>query len=154
MKAILITTSLAALISVAAISASTPNEPLNAPKNSFSRNHTAVALARSLEYDFARPAIRDNYYAELDKLADAIIKEDYLVSLRGHADSIGGYKYNWVLSDSRAIHVKEYLVSKGVKQERIVTTPYGFTVPIASNKTAAGRQKNRRVEISLKKAND
>jgi len=151
MKAILITTSLAALISVAAISASTTNE---APKHTSSRSHAAVALAKSLEYDFARPAIRDNYYAELDKLADAIIKEDYLVSLRGHADSIGGYKYNWVLSDSRAIHVKEYLVSKGVKQERIVTTPYGFTVPIASNKTAAGRQKNRRVEISLKKANE
>jgi OOP family OmpA-OmpF porin len=154
MKAILITTSLAALISVAAISASTGNSPLKSPKHSFTRSHAGVALAKSLEYDFAKPSIRDNYYTELDKLADAIIKEDYLVSLRGHADSIGGYKYNWVLSDSRAIHVKEYLVSKGVKQERIVTTPFGFTVPVASNKTAAGRQKNRRVEISLKKANE
>lgn len=154
MKAILMTTSLAALISVAAISANTRKEPVRATKANVTRSHAALALAKSLEYDFAKPAIRDNYYAELDKLADAIIKEDYLVSLRGHADSIGGYKYNWVLSDSRAIHVKEYLVSKGVKQERIVTTPYGFTVPIASNKTASGRQKNRRVEISLKKANE
>jgi outer membrane protein OmpA-like peptidoglycan-associated protein len=154
MKAILITTSLATLISVAAITASTKPSELKASKTNVSRSHAAPALAKSLEYDFARPAIRDNYYAELDRLADAIIKADYLVSLSGHADSIGGYKYNWVLSDSRAIHVKEYLVSKGVKQERIVTTPYGFTKPIASNKTAAGRQKNRRVEISLKKANE
>ena len=154
MKTILISTTLAALISVAAISANTRKGIAESPKPSVSRNHAALALAKSLEYDFAKPAIRNNYYAELDKLADAIIKEDYLVSLRGHADSIGGYKYNWVLSDSRAIHVKEYLVSKGVKQERIVTTPFGFTVPVASNKTAAGRQKNRRVEISLKKAND
>ncbi|HEX8608889.1 MAG TPA: OmpA family protein, partial [Pedobacter sp.] len=106
---------------------------------------------KKLEYDFNKPSVRDAYFKKLDQLAEAVISEDYAVSLKGHADAIGAYKYNWVLSDKRAISVKDYLVSKGVKGDRIVTTPYGSTVPIATNKTAAGRQKNRRVEIELKK---
>lgn len=110
-----------------------------------------AALTKNLEYDSAKPSIRNAYFTNLDQLAKAINEGNYAVSLRGHADSIGKYKYNWVLSDKRAISVKEYLISKGVKEDRIVTTPFGSTVPIASNKTAAGRQKNRRVEIELKK---
>ncbi|MEJ7556679.1 MAG: OmpA family protein [Pedobacter sp.] len=108
-------------------------------------------LAKKLEYDFNKPAVRDSYYKKLDQLAEAVIADDYAVSLKGHADGIGAYKYNWVLSDKRAVSVKDYLITKGVKSERIVTTPFGSTVPIATNKTAAGRQKNRRVEIELKK---
>lgn len=111
----------------------------------------APALTKNLEYDSGKPSIRQVYYSNLDKLAAAIKAEDYAVSLRGHADSVGTYKYNWVLSDHRAVSVKKYLVSKGVKEDRIVTTPFGSTIPIASNKTAAGRQKNRRVEVELKK---
>ncbi|QPH41287.1 OmpA family protein [Pedobacter endophyticus] len=108
-------------------------------------------LTKNLEYDFDKPSLRTAYYKKLDQLADAMISDNYAVSLRGHADGIGAYKYNWVLSDKRAISVKDYLVSKGVEADRIVTTPFGSTLPIASNKTASGRQKNRRVEISLKK---
>ncbi|SDZ97169.1 OmpA family protein [Pedobacter hartonius] len=113
-----------------------------------------AALPRKLEYDNAKPVIRSIYYSNLDQLAKTIKDDNYAVSLRGHADSVGRYKYNWVLSDNRAISVKKYLVSKGVKEDRIVTTPYGSTVPVASNKTAAGRQKNRRVEIELKKISE
>jgi len=108
-------------------------------------------LTKNLEYDFNKPAVRDAYYKKLDLLAKAVIDNDYAVSLKGHADAIGPYKYNWVLSDKRAINVKDYLINKGVKENRIVTTPFGSTVPIATNKTASGRQKNRRVEIVLKK---
>ncbi|MET1056974.1 MAG: OmpA family protein [Pedobacter sp.] len=112
-----------------------------------------AALTKKLEYDTDKPSIRDAYYSNLDELAKTIREDNYAVSVRGHADSRGRYKYNWVLSDKRAISVKDYLVSKGVKENRIITTPYGSTVPIATNSTAAGRQKNRRVEIELKKIN-
>jgi outer membrane protein OmpA-like peptidoglycan-associated protein len=108
-------------------------------------------LPKKLEYDFNKPSVRDAYYKKLDALAQTVISDDYAVSLKGHADGIGAYKYNWVLSDKRAISVKDYLVSKGVKDDRIVTTPFGSTVPIATNATPEGRQKNRRVEIELKK---
>lgn len=118
------------------------------------KRSSAVALAdltKPLEYDFNKPSVRDAYYKILDQLAETVIADQYAVSLKGHADAIGAYKYNWVLSDKRAVSVKDYLVSKGVKGEHIITTPFGSTVPIASNKTASGRQKNRRVEIELKK---
>lgn len=109
-----------------------------------------VAGIDNLEYDFAKASIRDDYYTDLDKLAQTVIADDYVLSLRGHADSIGNYVANWKLSDKRALEVKDYLVSKGVKEERIVTSPYGSTIPIATNTTPEGRQKNRRVEIKLK----
>jgi OOP family OmpA-OmpF porin len=54
-----------------------------------------------------------------------------------------------VLSDKRALVVKNYLVGKGVQEDKIATTPFGSTVPVASNKTAEGRQRNRCVEISV-----
>lgn len=111
------------------------------------------AVAKKIEFDNDRPSIRKAYYDNLNQLADALKDEKYAVTLRGHADSVGRYKYNWVLSDNRAISVKNYLISKGIAKERIITTPFGSTVPIASNKTAAGRQKNRRVEIELKEIN-
>ncbi|WP_255501962.1 OmpA family protein [Olivibacter sp. SDN3] len=72
-----------------------------------------------------------------------------MVKLGGHADSIGPYVYNWHLSKSRADEVKSYLVSKGVDETRISSTEFGNTQPIASNETAEGRQKNRRVEIEV-----
>ncbi len=107
-------------------------------------------VTKNLEYDFAKASVRTTYFSNLNKLAKLVIDDGYVVSLRGHADSIGQFKPNWVLSEKRAVEVKDYLVSKGVKKEHIVTVPFGSTVPIASNKTEAGRQKNRRVEIRLK----
>jgi outer membrane protein OmpA-like peptidoglycan-associated protein len=109
------------------------------------------ASFKKMEFDSAKPSIRSTYYGNLEQLVTTLKSSKYAVTLRGHADSIGKYKYNWVLSDNRAISVKNYLISKGIPQERIITTPFGSTLPIASNKTASGRQKNRRVEIELRK---
>jgi OOP family OmpA-OmpF porin len=53
------------------------------------------------------------------------------------------------LSKDRAESVKNYLISKGANASRIEATGYGMTQPIATNKTAAGRQDNRRVEFTL-----
>jgi outer membrane protein OmpA-like peptidoglycan-associated protein len=152
MKTTLITTSLAALLFVGTVTATKNFGDKAAARHGIASGTAFAALPKVLEYDFAKPVIRKSYYANLDRLAQAAIKDNYLVALAGHADSIGSYKPNWVLSDKRAIQVKEYLVSKGVKEDRIVTTPFGSTVPIVSNKTAEGRQKNRRVEITLKDA--
>jgi outer membrane protein OmpA-like peptidoglycan-associated protein len=107
-------------------------------------------VTRNIEYDFAKASVRTAYNTNLNKLAKLIIEDDYVVSLRGHADSIGQYKPNWVLSEKRAVEVKNYLIAKGVQKNRIVAIPYGSTIPIATNKTEEGRQKNRRVEIKLK----
>lgn len=117
---------------------------------SIDKSTLIAEVTRNIEYDFAKASVRNAYYDNLNRLAKLVIDDDYVVSLRGHADSIGKYKPNWVLSEKRAVEVKDYLVAKGVKKERIVAIPYGSTIPIATNKTAEGRQKNRRVEIKLK----
>lgn len=150
MKIFLITTSMAALFLVGAINAPKIKLSDEEPKAvATSKRASVAALLKNMEYDNDRSLVRSRYYADLDKLAAAIKSENYTVSLRGHADSIGPYKYNWVLSDKRALLVKNYLVSKGVKEDKVVTTPFGSTAPVASNKTEAGRQRNRRVEISV-----
>jgi outer membrane protein OmpA-like peptidoglycan-associated protein len=118
--------------------------------HNFDKTALLAEVTRNLEYDFSKASVRAAYYNNLNKLAKVVIDDDYVVSLRGHADSIGSYKPNWVLSEKRAVAVKDYLISKGVKKDRIVAIPFGSTIPIATNKTAEGRQKNRRVEIKLK----
>jgi OOP family OmpA-OmpF porin len=67
----------------------------------------------------------------------------------GHTDWIGTDAYNQKLSVRRADAVKQYLVSKGIEPNRIYTEGKGESQPIADNKTAAGRAKNRRVEIEV-----
>jgi OOP family OmpA-OmpF porin len=67
----------------------------------------------------------------------------------GHADSIGSDEYNQRLSVRRAESVKAYLTSKGLEPNRVYTEGKGEKQPVASNKTADGRAKNRRTEIEV-----
>ncbi|RZJ73435.1 MAG: OmpA family protein, partial [Flavobacterium sp.] len=87
--------------------------------------------------------------ATLDKVAKLMIDNDAALKLGGYADNKGGYVYNWKLSKARAEAVKAYLVSQGANESRIAATEYGYTKPIASNKSKHGRQKNRRVEVKF-----
>ena len=70
------------------------------------------------------------------------------VQIDGHADNIGNAAYNMTLSEKRAEAVKAYFVSKGIDPNRLTTKGFGITKPAASNKTKAGRAKNRRVELT------
>lgn len=74
---------------------------------------------------------------------------DMHLAIDGHTDNVGTDEYNQTLSDNRANAVKEYFISKGISESRITSAGHGETMPIADNKTAAGRQKNRRVEMKL-----
>ncbi len=67
----------------------------------------------------------------------------------GHTDSIGTDAYNQKLSIRRAESVKAYLQGKGIEANRIYTEGKGEKQPVADNKTAEGRAKNRRVEIEV-----
>jgi outer membrane protein OmpA-like peptidoglycan-associated protein len=67
----------------------------------------------------------------------------------GHTDNVGKEDYNQTLSENRANAVKQYFISKGIAESRITSAGHGMSMPIADNKTAAGRQKNRRVELKL-----
>ncbi|HMK27422.1 MAG TPA: OmpA family protein [Chitinophagaceae bacterium] len=71
------------------------------------------------------------------------------VKIEAHTDNAGDDNANMTLSNDRAAAVKAYLVSKGISEDRITTEGFGETTPIADNNTAAGRMKNRRVEIKV-----
>lgn len=71
------------------------------------------------------------------------------VEIAGHTDSVASQAYNLELSQRRAESVKRFLVAHGISPARLTTVGYGETRPIATNATAAGRQKNRRVVFHI-----
>jgi OmpA-OmpF porin, OOP family len=71
------------------------------------------------------------------------------LKIDGHTDNVGSDELNMKLSDGRAASVKKYLVSKGVDESRLESEGFGETTPVEDNKTAAGRTKNRRVEMKV-----
>jgi outer membrane protein OmpA-like peptidoglycan-associated protein len=72
-----------------------------------------------------------------------------VIEIAGHTDSTGTDQYNQQLSERRAAAVAAYLGTRSVRQDRIITVGEGEARPIASNDTDAGRQQNRRVELTL-----
>ncbi|MEO6490948.1 MAG: OmpA family protein [Ferruginibacter sp.] len=90
-------------------------------------------------------------FKSLDEVAKIMNADDLLrIQIDGHTDSQGDSAKNHTLSHNRAKAVKDYLISKGVPEDRTSSTGYGETKPIADNKTAAGRAKNRRVEMTVR----
>jgi outer membrane protein OmpA-like peptidoglycan-associated protein len=109
-----------------------------------------VTFESGLLYDFdsdvVKPAARENLRA----LAASLEKypgSDLLIL--GHTDSVGTAEYNKRLSVRRADAAAEYLVAQGVARSRIVTGGLGEEEPLAPNADAAGRQRNRRVEVAI-----
>jgi len=86
----------------------------------------------------------------IDQLAEFLRKHSGRnVLVEGHTDSVGSETYNIGLSQRRADAVKTALIARGILPDRIMTRGYGEQFPIAANSTAAGRQKNRRVEVII-----
>jgi OOP family OmpA-OmpF porin len=104
---------------------------------------------KNLEFDLGKATIREKSFPTLDRVADLLVQKNFSLKLAGHTDNTGSMATNLRLSKDRAEAIKAYLVSKGANASRIEATGYGPNQPIASNKTAAGRQQNRRVEFSL-----
>lgn len=103
----------------------------------------------NLEFETGKSDIRPKSYASLNEVAALMVRKNLSLKLAGHTDNTGNRALNMRLSKDRAESVKSYLVSKGVNPSRIEATGYGQDQPIASNKTAAGRQQNRRVEFTI-----
>ena len=109
-----------------------------------------VTYAADAFFDFDKSVLKPEGRAKLDDLVGKIqgINLEVIIAV-GHTDSIGSDAYNQRLSVRRAEAVKAYLVSKGIERNRIYTEGKGKKQPIASNATAEGRAKNRRVEVEV-----
>jgi OmpA-OmpF porin, OOP family len=106
--------------------------------------------AKGVYFETGKDVIKKESYDDLDNLA-TILKTDPTidVSIEGHTDNVGDAAKNKTLSQKRADACKTYLVNKGISTENLVSTGYGDTKPVADNKTAPGKAKNRRVEFIL-----
>jgi OOP family OmpA-OmpF porin len=109
-----------------------------------------VTFAADVFFDFDKSVLKPEGKAKLDDLVGKLktVALEVIIAI-GHTDNIGTKEYNQKLSVRRAEAVKAYLVSKGIEPNRIYTEGKGLTQPIADNRTAAGRAKNRRVEIEV-----
>jgi len=109
-----------------------------------------VTYAADAFFDFDKYALKPEGKAKLDDLASKMsgLNLEVIIGV-GHTDSVGTKEYNQKLSERRANTVKEYLVSKGIEKNRVYTEGKGLTQPVADNKTAEGRAKNRRVEVEV-----
>jgi OOP family OmpA-OmpF porin len=111
---------------------------------------TKVTYAADAFFDFDKSVLKPEGRAKLDDLVGKVkdINLEVIIAV-GHTDSVGTDAYNQRLSVRRAEAVKAYLVSKGIEKNRVYTEGKGEKQPVADNKTAEGRAKNRRVEIEV-----
>jgi len=101
-------------------------------------------------YEFDSWELKKESMAELDNLAELLTyNKDFIVEIGGYTDSTGTDRYNLTLSEKRALSVVDYLVSKGILQDRLRFKGYGNTSPIGNNVTFEGRKMNRRTEVKI-----
>ncbi len=103
-----------------------------------------------IEFDLGKATIRPTSRATLDEAAGVLEEYSALrITITGHTDDQGDRAKNVDLSKARAEAVKTYFVTQGIDAARIETRGAGPDEPIADNKLATGRQKNRRIEFKL-----
>ncbi|KXJ04266.1 Outer membrane porin F, partial [Exaiptasia diaphana] len=104
----------------------------------------------NLEFETGKDVIKLESIPSLTELADVLVKKpEWKLQISGHTDNVGSAQSNLILSKKRSEAVKRFMISKGVSEERLSALYFGETVPIADNNTKEGRQKNRRVEMTI-----
>ncbi|HLW14389.1 MAG TPA: OmpA family protein [Flavobacteriaceae bacterium] len=107
--------------------------------------------SKTILFDTSKATIRRESFKALQDIVT--VMQEYPKThfvIEGHTDSTGSKAFNQKLSEERAASVLDYLVTIGMDKDRLSSVGYGPDRPIADNNTNAGRQENRRVQISLK----
>ncbi|MFO0749485.1 MAG: OmpA family protein [Myxococcota bacterium] len=105
---------------------------------------------KGITFDAGKATIKKASYKTLDEAVAALQQYPELrLEVQGHTDDQGPDDANMKLSQDRADAVKQYMIDKGIAADRLAATGFGETQPVADNKTAAGRTKNRRIEFHL-----
>ncbi len=110
-----------------------------------------LELAGKVFFDTGKSSVRADSTELLDEVAAAMAAHPEVehVVIEGHTDTSGSAARNRRLSQERADAVRSYLVLKGVAPERLQAKGYGGAKPVGDNKTAEGREQNRRVEFTI-----
>lgn len=111
-----------------------------------------IELKEKVHFATDKFKIMPDSFAMLNEVADVLKKNPHIeVRIEGHTDSRASRKHNMKLSQNRANSVKKYLQLRGVEPIRMTAVGYGPDRPIDDNRTAIGREKNRRVEFFITK---
>lgn len=111
-----------------------------------------ILILENIEFEPGKATLLVKSNPTLDKVASSLkANPNVSIEIRGHTDSTGDYQQNVSLSIRRAESVKQYLVTAGIDAARISTEGLGPTMPIGSNATPEGRQRNRRIEFRIVK---
>jgi outer membrane protein OmpA-like peptidoglycan-associated protein len=116
--------------------------------------YAIYSISEAVLFDSGQSQLKSGAEAKLERVANSAKKRypDTDIRIFGHTDASGDQGSNKELAEARAEAVKSWLTGKGnVKAERISINPVGESKPVATNATAEGREKNRRVEIAIKK---
>ncbi|MEZ4472626.1 MAG: OmpA family protein [bacterium] len=110
-----------------------------------------ISIGEQVFFDTNKATIRKVSFELLDQVASVLKNAKFVTKVRveGHTDDRGKDDKNKKLSQDRAESVRKYLIDKGISADRLEAVGYGEERPIASNKTAAGRQQNRRVAFTV-----
>jgi OmpA-OmpF porin, OOP family len=110
-----------------------------------------LSLNDAIQFDTGRDTLRSQSFPVLDAIHGILAAHPELrrVRIEGHTDDVGTNAYNKDLSDRRARTVVRYLTGKGIARGRLEPSGFGEERPVASNATALGRAKNRRVEFTI-----
>jgi len=112
------------------------------------QNRLRISMTDTTAFDVNSTQIKQGFYSTMDKIAKVLNKYGKTeLLIVGHTDSTGSDAYNQNLSEKRAQSVEQYLSGKGVIYQRLSAYGRGESEPVASNATADGRTRNRRVEI-------
>ncbi|MGE0595979.1 MAG: OmpA family protein [Hyphomonadaceae bacterium] len=103
-----------------------------------------------LTFDFNQDAVKSQFVPTLRDVSGVLAEyPQTTVDVYGHADSVGSDAYNQDLSERRAMNVASVLMQGGVIRQRVITTGFGESRPIADNTSDTGRARNRRVEVYI-----
>lgn len=110
-----------------------------------------IRILEKVLFETAKDVIRPESFGLLDEVAATIITNPDIgiIEVSGHTDARGSDEYNKQLSERRAASVMAYLQQAGVQPERLTSIGHGEDSPIDTNKTAEGRERNRRVEFNI-----
>ncbi|WP_336366208.1 OmpA family protein [Marinobacter sp. C2H3] len=109
-----------------------------------------LVMPGNITFDVNQTSIKSSFTDTLESVALVLKEYDKtIIQIAGHTDSSGSDSYNQLLSEQRAASVRDFLLNQGIAPARTRAVGYGERYPVASNDTAAGREQNRRVELTL-----
>ncbi len=109
-----------------------------------------LVMPGNITFDTDQASIRSSFTDVLGSVAMVLQEFDKTaIQIDGHTDSTGSDSYNQLLSERRAGSVRDFLLNQGIEPARTRANGYGERRPVASNDSPAGREQNRRVELTL-----